>query len=655
MTARVFAALVVSLAACLSLPALAGAAVPGANGRIVFATTPDNASSSELYSVAPDGSGLTRLTWSFTTEQYPAWSPDGSRIAFQSFAEGRPSIHVMNADGSDEQRVSPSGFESDDMEPTWSPDGTEIAFASTRPWNETWQIWVMGADGSNPRRLTSEFSTAPAWSPDGAEVAYLRADGSIAVVGREGGAARSVTTPPLGHVDERPSWSPDGTKLVFARRETFGSSPKLFVVDRDGSNERQLTEGGASRFPAWSPDGTRIAFTRDRQLYVIAPDGSGMQPLLPASLEALTPDWGTSTAVPDPQVPGAPRIQIFSPEAQVYPAGAEVRAFYLCESDTSFVVSCEGDVPLGELVDTDTTGPRTFTVRATDADGRTSTATVSFEVLDWRAPMLHVATPADGGEYDVGQLVHASYECVDEPGGSGVEICDGELQRGQPLDTSRTGSFTVHFWALDRAHNFTEVTVTYHVVERDRTPPTITIETPSDGAVFVLGEPASASYDCTDEPGGSGLDVCHAAPLDTSSVGTRSFTVKARDRAGNTSTATRTYRVVYAFGGFLPPLVPAPGFASMDAGETVPVKFSLAGDHGAGVVPEGSPTWTPLDCVSGLPAGAPSPARRTLAYLAGSGRYQLLVQTDVVWRGGCRELAVTLDDGTRHVAVIRFG
>ena len=80
MTARRLSSLLVFLAAWLALPAVASAA-PGANGRIVFSSERETWQS-ELYSVAPDGTGVTRLTWSATIEQHPAWSPDGTQIAF---------------------------------------------------------------------------------------------------------------------------------------------------------------------------------------------------------------------------------------------------------------------------------------------------------------------------------------------------------------------------------------------------------------------------------------------------------------------------------------------------------------------------------------------------------------------------------------------
>lgn len=658
MIARRVGSLFIVLAAGLLAPAVAQ---PATNGRIVFASERDASFASELYSIAPDGTGATRLTWNSTTEQYPVWSPDGSQIAFQRFADndaGRPGIHVMSAHGTNDRRLTPDAPNSDEMQPTWSPDGSQIAFASTR--FDSWRVWVINLDGTGLRQLTGEFSTAPAWSPDGSRIAFLAAGGGIATVRPDGSDRRQVTSPPAGFTDEAPSWSPDGSRLVFARRATFGNAPQLHVVDADGTNERQLTFGdGANRSPSWSPDGTQIVFTHDRQLYVISPDGSGMQPLTTAFSDVLGPSWGTSTVIPAPEVPNAPRITIYSPQARQYPPGEQIPAVYLCESDTSFVVSCEGDVPFGFPLDPTLSGTRTFTVRAMDAEGRTATATVTFQVLEFTPPTIRVRSPTHGAEYELDQSVEVDYDCYDNPGGSGVEACSGELQDGQPLDTSRPGLFTVQFWAYDRSRNFVQTSVTYRVVQVDRTAPTISVDSPREDAVYLLGESRTASYSCADDPFGSGLATCEGdapsgAALDTHSVGPHSFTVRARDRAGNASSVTRNYRVMYRFDGFLAPLADFPEFSSLDAGETVPVKFSLGGDQGLGVLAAGAPTWTAIDCSSGTPLGAASSPQKTLSYHAATDRYLLRVESNAAWRGTCRQLGVTLADGMTHRANVRF-
>jgi Tol biopolymer transport system component len=137
--------------------------------------------------VAPDASELRRISDHFV--EYPAWSPDGSQIAFMAAESGATgsnpdyNIFVMGSDGSHLRRLTTAPGE--DGWPAWSPDGTRIVFSSARddcsisdapdcgttgdigPWED---VWIMNADGSNERRLTTEFGQFFAWSPDGSEI-----------------------------------------------------------------------------------------------------------------------------------------------------------------------------------------------------------------------------------------------------------------------------------------------------------------------------------------------------------------------------------------------------------------------------------------------------------------------------------------------------
>src|SRR5436309_1323404 len=102
----------------------AGAALPGADGRIAFVR--DAAHGGAIFSIRPDGSGQMKLT---TADDFrPAWSPDGSKIAFQRFRGNHSYVYVMNADGSHVQQLTrKEGFH-----PSWSPDGSKIVFGSDR-------------------------------------------------------------------------------------------------------------------------------------------------------------------------------------------------------------------------------------------------------------------------------------------------------------------------------------------------------------------------------------------------------------------------------------------------------------------------------------------------------------------------------------------
>ena len=117
-----------------------------------------------------DGTGLTRLTADTHIDWDPAWSPDGTQIAFGSYRSGNEDIWVMNADGSNQHDLTNSPAR--DRHAAWSPLGTKIAFDSNR--DASFEIYVMNADGTSPQRLTGNLATdsRPAWSPDGRWIMY---------------------------------------------------------------------------------------------------------------------------------------------------------------------------------------------------------------------------------------------------------------------------------------------------------------------------------------------------------------------------------------------------------------------------------------------------------------------------------------------------
>ncbi len=361
------------------------------------------------------------------------------------------------------------------------------------------------------------------------------------------------------------------------------------------------------------------------------------------------------TALPDAASAeaGAPEAHIVDPaDGAYYPQGANVQFAFYCTSDTSTVVSCEGSQPLGSLIDTSTAGAHTLSVTATDYEGRQSTDAVTYNVLDFTPPHVEFRTPANGATYDLGADLTSDFSCVDNPGGLGIQACFSSPPFGAPLDTSRTGTFTFDVYAVDWANNVGHETVTYTIA--DRTPPVITFPSPADGASYTLGQPVWVSFSCADQPGGSGLNGCKGdlasgSLLDTSTVGPKTFTVTAFDRAGNMAKETHAYSVVYDFGGFAPPAAPYPTAAQVKPGEGIALKFSLGGDRGTNVFAAGSPAWQPCGALDSTPATG------TLSYNASNDRYTYLATTAKAWSGSCRDLVVTLRDGTVHRARFTFG
>jgi hypothetical protein len=193
----------------------------------------------------------------------------------------------------------------------------------------------------------------------------------------------------------------------------------------------------------------------------------------------------------------------------------------------------------------------------------------------------------------------------------------------------------------------------------------ITVSSPGDGAVYLLGERVRADYSCQDEPNGSGVATCagsvaQGALLDTSRVGAKSFSVQTADVAGNTAAKTVSYSVVYDFKGFHWPLENPPRVNRWKAGVPVPVRFSLGNYRGAAPVASGYPKVAPVACGSGAqPAGnerARGSWKRVSAKSSKHGRstYLFLWKTDKRWTGSCRQFVLKLDDGTFHRVELQF-
>lgn len=243
-----------------SSPANAGA---GATARLAFARGADRGGG--LYTIGFDGRGMKRVTSG--QDEAPAWSPDGTRLAFsRTQNRGRSyEIYVVSATGARRHAITHAdGYA---QSPSWAPDGSRIVFsASGGRFGQSNDpscapnLWVVRPDGSGLRRLV-RGGVEPAYSPDGRHIAFVRPDARdrpwLYIVESSGRDLRRIG---LG---AHPSWSPDGRYLVVERGVGLNRIADVWSLRVSDARATRLTRtpSVSEQGPAWSPDGRWIAFS----------------------------------------------------------------------------------------------------------------------------------------------------------------------------------------------------------------------------------------------------------------------------------------------------------------------------------------------------------------------------------------------------------
>ena len=299
-------------------PPASGVGPAGLEGRIsfvrlVFGCQPD------IYIMDANGDNATGIATDPAIDDEADLSPDGTKVVFFSGREGNAYIYLMNADGSDLRRLTEGA--GGETSPRWSPDGTQIAFSRSG------SLYVMNPDGTGQTLILDAQPAATAepchagafvgsWAPDGERITYYSAvvrSGEpssywVCSINKDGSDVK-VLVGDEGQLHAEPYWSPDGKMIAF-RDDREGDCTQgggscdydVYVLDVETGEQKAVTPDppGQPAFdiePAWSPDSEWIVFASNREdpnfdLYVIHPDGTGMQRLLddPGAKDSY-PSW----------------------------------------------------------------------------------------------------------------------------------------------------------------------------------------------------------------------------------------------------------------------------------------------------------------------------------------------------------------------------
>lgn len=233
-----------------------------------------------------DGLNRRIITSDKTINLSPAWSPDGSTLAYTTFTKGGSAeIAVVGSGGGVPKRITSTG--SINLSPAWSPKGV-LTVASALSGDT--DLYLLGMSGDVIRRLTTSLGidVNPSWSPDGSAFVFASTRAGKLHLFRADASGENIQRLTfVGTQNDNPVWSPKGDKIAF---QGLSGGWDIFVMNADGSMIQRLTSNGVSESPSWAPNGRFITFSLGGRVAVMREDGSNLTMVGPPG--SLQPSWG---------------------------------------------------------------------------------------------------------------------------------------------------------------------------------------------------------------------------------------------------------------------------------------------------------------------------------------------------------------------------
>jgi TolB protein len=243
-----------------------------------------------------DGYDQRAFTHNGSSNLFPNWAPDNSKLAFISNRTGKWEINIHSyLDGS---RLPFPLFNSFVSTPAISPDGSQLVFALRTPRGDA-DLFISKLDGSDRSNITNHpaIDTSPTWSPSGKQIAFVSSrEGAsqVFICDSDGANVRRIVKE--GGDADSPSWSPDGRFLAFHWKPRLADSYDIFIAEVSSGRINQLTSGsGSNESPSWAPDGRHLTFQSTRngtvQIFVMLADGSEIR-MVTTQGSNTSPAWG---------------------------------------------------------------------------------------------------------------------------------------------------------------------------------------------------------------------------------------------------------------------------------------------------------------------------------------------------------------------------